>query len=115
VLITVSLRLFASIFVLSQFSSKASLSSYVNDGVNDDVMHVSYYLTSAFGGARGKYTGACMAIISKGCWYLRQLNTAGSSSSFYECTFTSGAGTSSNLRASAILGLLANKPKWRMR
>jgi hypothetical protein len=66
VLITVSLRFFASIFVLSRFPSIANLSSYFIDGIEGAVMAVSYHLTSAFGGARGKYTGSCIAITSKG-------------------------------------------------
>ena len=74
-------------------------------------MIVSCHLTSAFGGARGKYTGAYIAITSKGCWHLRQLNTAGSSSTLSDVSGDSGAGASSNLRASAILGRLASKPK----
>jgi hypothetical protein len=111
VVITLSLRLFASIFAPSRFLSIASLSSSFTDGINVAVMHVSYHLTSAFGGARGKYTGACIAIIAKGCWHLRQLNTVGSSSALADVSCTSGAGASSNLRASASLGRLASKPK----
>jgi hypothetical protein len=96
VLIILSLRFFASIFMLSQFPSIASLTSSFNDGINGAVVDVSYHPHSTFGGARGKYTGACIAIISTGCWHLRQLNTAGSTSSFSDVTFTSGAVTSSS-------------------
>jgi hypothetical protein len=96
VLITVSLRVFASIFVLSRFPSIASLSSSFNDGIEGAGMAVSYHLTLTFGGARRKYTGFCIAITSKGCWHLRQLNTPGSSLALADVSCTSGAGTSSN-------------------
>ena len=49
-LITVLLRFFASIFVLSQFPSIASLTSYFSDGIEGAVIAVSCHLTSTFGG-----------------------------------------------------------------
>lgn len=101
--------------MLSQFPSIASLTSSFNDGINAAVVDVSYHPHSTFGGARGKYTGACIAVIAKGCWHLRQLNSADSSSALADVSGNSGAGTSSNLRASASLGRLASKPKWRIR
>jgi hypothetical protein len=65
-LITLSLRFFASVFVLSRFPSIASLTSSFNDGIEGAVMVFSYHITSIFGGARGKYAGACIAITFKG-------------------------------------------------
>ena len=47
---TLSLRLFAFIFVLYWFSSIASLSSLFSDGINGAVVDVSYHINSTLAG-----------------------------------------------------------------
>ena len=63
---------FAHNFLLFQFLSIVRLSSSFHDDVDSILVLIYAHSGLGIGGARGKYIGSFIAIISKGCWHARQ-------------------------------------------